>query len=166
MRRAAVEQTLERLPDSISKLYDAVPIAEKWSVSQVHMEAKRLGICNSYSTTHWRIHELVKAGLVSVTKGGLYSRIKVTEPKEGEIDMPAPVVLKGPPVVTTLAPAQKATPADKLMDLCARCAAMMDSLKVLADDIGNTAIEIDEQMRANAADAEKLRTLQAMLKGL
>lgn len=58
------------------------------------------------------------------------------------------------------------TPIDRLEKLSQRCALLAKTVKDLASDIGDAAVEIQQQMDAKDENLSKLRQLQALMRSL
>jgi hypothetical protein len=144
------------------KVYDAVPIAAHWNPGQVVGELSRTGSNIEYRTVAGCLSSLIDAGLVQEPVKGYFCREPVREklppPKKDPMKPTAPA-----PAVTPAAPT---SPLDRLGALSVRVAGMAQSLKELASDIGDAAIDIEAQIETSQADMHKLKQLQAILKSL
>lgn len=157
------------------KVYDAVPIADTWSIPQIIGELERTGFRHEYRSVAGCLATLLNAGLVQDTGKGRFCREPIREktptPKE-ESMKPAPV----PPVAVSIAPVSLASlaaqsapsksPIDRLGELAARVTAMAISLKDLAAEISDAAIDAEAQFEQNETAMAKVKQLQSILKSL
>lgn len=147
------------------KVYDAIPIAEAWSVSQIICELARVGVRHDKRVLEGCLSCLAGSGLVT-KGGGTYRRVSVNErvpaptvPEEEEVTMPA--------AASSMPPSkQPANAITHLSNLASRATELATQLRDLADDIEAAAIEVDEQFKMNGEDLQKLKQLQGLLKSL
>lgn len=161
------ESQMERRYNALSvnckKVYDAVPISEPWSTSYILSEIQR----KSSYTSNARVltgslNTLKASGLVREISPGLFVRVAIkpaasktednTEITEEEKDQQMPQQKT----------AEKKEPASAI-DLLAGIA---KSLRTLAGDIETAALAIEEGQSKSTEEVQKLRQLQALLKGL
>lgn len=145
------------------KVYNAVPISDRWSARQIHDELVRGGACSpGLHVMNGCLGRLRDAGLIVGSLIDGYSRTPVRERKEKvkeqqTIHAPAPKVAPQP---------EHRTPLELLAALSDRVSGVMAELKVIASDIDTTALEIAGQMEKHSEDTRKLEQLRALLKGL
>lgn len=159
------------LNGAAKKVYAAVPIAERWSVPQVLGELQRRGMSHEYRVVQACLALLVDHGLAKEPVRGQFIREPVrlaTDLSERDVPLEEPMQQ----TVTTLKPDlctkadPKQSPIDHLGMLAARVAGLGDVLKDLSREINDTVLELQEQLEGTAADTEKLRQLQTLLKSL
>lgn len=173
MNEHKLHQILAGLPSVVRKMYEFAPIAEPLSLRSIHAAAMLKGVGLSVASTEFRLNSLVDAGVVKKA-GDCYIREKVVKTRvkpQGEVEVKEAQATAT--VSVAQIPAKEKTFADTIMVLSDRCEKMVNSIRQLAhdvkqlsEDIAMVAIEADQKMSSDAADAQKLRTLQAMLKGL
>ena len=154
------------------KVYEAVPMSEAWSHSQIHTEIHRLGYGVQYNIMSGCLNSLIGAGLVIEPSKGHFKREPVREPA---IQLPSKPVTP-PPQTTpqpeepmantaiTTTPPKAIAPLDRLMTLASRAVDLSKAAKTLANDIDDAAIAITQEIAATDAQYVKLRQLQALLK--
>lgn len=120
------------------KVYEAVPIQETWPNSSIHTEMKRRGMSYDYSVLGGCLKTLVQAGLIKESTQG-FTRVAVKQETE-----------KMPKTTSASLP-------DQLGQLAS-------SLRNVADQMDEIALEIEEQLSSNTNAAKKLQALQAALK--
>jgi len=155
------------------KVYEAVPIAEAWSQSQIYAELSRKQISANHRVMVGCLDNLVSQGLIAEPSRGMFRRVAIRPAKVAPTPAPAPDTppQQEEPMKPALAPAPAPvaaptiSPIDRLGLLASRVAAISAELATLATDISNATVEAQMQMEANAEDTQKLRQLQAILKG-
>jgi hypothetical protein len=152
------------------KVYSAVPMAECWSTPRIVNELQRLGISHEFRVISGCLGALLEAGLVNEPVKGQYRRepVRDSTPPKAEPEPEPKEAMKPAEVFNLVKPALPAekNPVDKLGVLAARIISLADSLKQLAGDVSDAAIEIQTQTEENEAASQKLKQLQALLKGL
>lgn len=157
------------------KVYEAVPIAERWNIGQIVGELERIGFRIEYRTVAGCLASLIESGLVEEPSKGKFCREPIREktaapPKEETMKSTATPI---PPVAISLAPitlapvsaaAPQKSPIDRLGDLAARVAVMAASLKDLASDISDAALDAEAQFEENAASMAKVKQLHSLLR--
>lgn len=161
------ESQMERRYNALSvnckKVYDAVPISEPWSTSYILSEIQR----KSSYTSNARVltgslNTLKASGLVREVSPGLFVRTAIktavaqaeesTETTEEEKE-------ETMPQQKTVGQKEQASAIDLL-------AGIAKSLRTLAGDIETAALAIEEGHAKSTEEVQKLRQLQALLKGL
>lgn len=172
----ARQQALVRgLTTVARKVFDATPINEPWSASQIDAELRRLGTPKSIHMVTGCLNGLVKDGLVTEGPLRMFQRIV---PRSYEPPTPldlnsilkhAAVPHKEPAVASTLppkaAPVRHVSAIDRLSAFSDQARKMSAVLTAFADDLDEAALLIDEQVAGASKDTEKLRQLQALLRG-
>jgi hypothetical protein len=174
MSQARFNSVYSGLTAIAKKVYEAVPIAETWSIPQIIGELERTGFRHEYRSVAGCLATLLNAGLVQETSKGKFCREPIREktiaPKEEAMKaapVPAVAVSPAPAVRAAVAvPAPQKSPIDRLGELAARVAAMAGSLKELASDISDAAIDVEAQVEQNEAAMAKVKQLQSILKSL
>lgn len=146
-------QKLQGQTSIAQKVFEFVPIAESWGMSQIATAM--------YTATRSRIDPrilggvmvaLKNAGLVRESAGSTYRR----EPINNKEAAPVTTTPKTHP------PAAPAAPSSAI-DLLAGIA---KSMRALAGEIESAALAIEEGQSKTTEEVQKLRQLQALLKGL
>lgn len=155
------EERLRNLTPTARKVFEAVPISEPWSSTYIQSEMSRTGTGpGGAHVLMGCLNSLKQAGLVEEPERGQFIRARVR---------PAPV--KSDPTPTTESPSMPTpkTPAPQpavptsAIDLLAGIA---KSMRTLAGDVETAALAIEEGQSKADEDLQKLRQLQALLKGL
>lgn len=153
------EERIRNMSAIAQKVYNAVPASEPWSMTRIHAEMQRLGGSSRDSRiVQGCLNSLKDAGLVEEPARLVFIRSAVRPDKPLQ-ETAKPTTEKVEKTMSLSPAKQPRTPMAILTDLAARC-------KALADDIETAALEIDEHVTAKGADADKLKQLQALLKGL
>jgi hypothetical protein len=156
------------------RVYDATPIADQWDISTIQTELTRLGLpVREYRALQGIIGSLVESGIVEEPSKGCFRRTKVAEIKLKKVEPQSPQSNQQNTMNTKLAtapaavdPAASGSPLDKLASLANQARGLSQKLATLAIDIENAALEVEEEFVANSRDSEKLKQLQALLKGI
>lgn len=164
MSQSRFDQIFTGQSSIAKKVYEAIPIAESWSVRNVMAELARQGTNQDQRTVMGCIDGLKRAGLVNELVRGEFRREGIKAEPAKTITMKA--VKAEIPVPQIVVPMDIVAPMDILGSLAARAVALGDMAKQLADDIGDAAIEIQQQIETSDADTKKFRQLQALLKGI
>lgn len=171
------ESRFKSLHDGLSaqakRVYEAVPIQDKWQAAQIIAETTRLHpSMRERNTILGCLATLVRSGLVVEPERGYFRRKPDRKPCQ-ESSSPAPVT--PPPkaaAVTekkTVEPkdaADQASPIDKITRLQSMASKIMADVKALSDAIETVAIEVEVQFSERDAESQKLKQLQSLLKGL
>lgn len=148
------------------KTYDATPIQEAWTASQITGEMNRNGANCNLRIVQGCMNSLITAGLVTEVSRGYFVRTpirknKVPSPEMKTLPAPKPQPLPQP---TLHAPTM--TVLDKLTQLMARAEKLAQDTKELTDSIVAIGVEIEEEMAKDKAALTKMRQLQVLLKEL
>lgn len=169
----ARQQALVRGLTSVArKVFDATPINEPWSASQIDAELRRLGTPKSIQMVTGCLNGLAKDGLVTEGPLRMFQRVEARE-YESPVTLPFlknfVVPPKEPAVAITLppkaAPVRHVSAIDRLSAFSDQARKMATALTAFADDLDEAALLIDEQVAGASKDTEKLRQLQALLRG-
>jgi len=143
------------------KLFWAVPIEEPWTAGQIAAEYGRTsGGAPAINVVEGVLRTLVDAGLVKRTDKFHYMKdpIKPKRPYNKEKE-PKMFVASNP----TPLPAASPTPAPSAFDMMA---ALAVDMRAMAQRVEEIALRAEQEAQTNAAAADKLHALQALLKGL
>lgn len=137
------------------KVFEHVPISEEWASVQVARELNRAtGSVMDMRVLTGCLMTLKDAGLVRVSASGCFRR----EP----VALPVPSTIKPAPMKQPN-PAAQSSREVSAIDLLAGIA---KSLRAVAAEIETAAIAIEESRAKDEGELQKLRQLQALLKGL
>lgn len=167
MREAQLAQAHQGLNGIARKVYAAVPMVEHWSTAQVLAELRRTGHACDAHVVGGCLDTLRGRGLIREPSRGMFVRVPVrlrpaAPAIDEEIAVVAPVVTPQPPVA---APAPVA-PLDRLAQLAAVLRQQARDADALAAKVEEIALDVQLQVDAERAGGEKLRQLQALLKGM
>lgn len=136
------------------KVFEHVPISEEWASVQVARELNRAtGSVMDMRVLTGCLMTLKEAGLVRLSASGCFRREPVALPS---IPSATPAPMKQP---NQVAPSREVSAIDLL-------AGIAKSLRALATEIETAAIAIEESRAKDDGELQKLRQLQALLKGL
>jgi hypothetical protein len=165
-------QKMQNQTTIAKKVYEAVPIAESWSVKQILSEMFRVTRSQAdHKIVNGCIKSLIDSGLVYEPINGQYQRAQVKEKaiepekiplkivKEKGIEMD--VTIKKEPDIEN-----NSNPIDVLGKLSSRLLSVNRDIKKIADDIDSAAISVQEQLEESEGKSEKLKQLQQLLKSL
>jgi hypothetical protein len=149
------------------KVYDAVPIQETWSHTEIQTELTRVGLGRDLNVTRGCLRSLVEAGLIIEPQSNHFIRVPVrvklklcSQPEEEqETEMASPSAQ-----TSVKNPTQSAL--EKLGLLAARVNTAASNLKALSSELETAALEIEEMLAAKDAKMVKLTQLQSLLKDL
>lgn len=182
MNEAKFNAIYRGLTETAKKVYEAVPMREIWTVSQVISELSRLG----YNRQDHRIvlgclTSLRETGLVKEPKQGHFVRAEVrlkqavtAQPEHNELppqpSQPAETEIPKKeaemPQVKAKTPAPNTTPLERIGGLSAQVLDVVKQLHQLAADIDAAAIEMEEQLEKVKEDNAKLIQLKSLLKSI
>lgn len=159
MNKSVYQSRVSGLTAIAKKVFSVVPIAEAWPAHQIIGELKRM----TDSAADPRIvsgclNTLINQGLVTEPKPNTFRRVAVKESKLTELIAKKPNHKEVSPVATQKQQ-QSVSAIEKLAGIASR-------LKQVASDIESAAIEIDEQLKNDKQDTEKLKQLQSLLRSL
>lgn len=169
MMSAARFKTLFDQQSSVTqKVYAAVPISDEWGLHQIVTELTRQGFTHEKRTVLGCLQTLARTGLVIERSTG-FKRAPIREQasapkgvteggdqqqhnqKEREGKMPRP---------------SAASPIDTLSEIATKAREISRSMTEFAGLVESAALEIEGQFEQQNADSQKLKQLQALLKGL
>lgn len=138
------------------KVYYVVPIADAWTVAQIHAELARTGANVDRKIVSGCLATLVESRLITGLRDK-YQRMEVREPSP-ELRPIGIGALPRPPEPPPAAPVP--------VTLVARVNAIAEGLRTLADEIAIVGLEIEDELASSSADAQKLKQLHQLLKSL
>jgi|GEM_PF-1089559 len=170
---AKTESLLQGQTSIARKLYEFVPIGEAWTEFQIVHEMKRVtGSSPDMKVARGCLRDLADAGLIRRRNDQFSRSLAQEKPQQKESEMPAAKAITTP----SIKPAAKVekpevqSPIEILGDIAGSIMAlsksMADQLQQIARRVEEAAIHIEQGQEANAANLEKLRQLQAILKSL
>ncbi|WP_321799720.1 hypothetical protein [Burkholderia sp. BCC1988] len=161
MTPAKYQAAVSGLSAIAKKVLDMVPIQEAWSRSEIAGHLLRVTKSSpDAAVIDGCLRRLKDAGLIREPSRGRYQRIEVRERE----------VLKVPDQRTeqtaAAADEQAVLPIDILSKIAERARSIATDLVMLASDIETAALTIEQGNAENAANLEKLRQFQSILKSL
>lgn len=173
MTPAKIASLLQGHTSIARKLFEFVPIAEEWTEFQIASEMRRVtGSAPDLKVARGCLRDLADSGLIR-RRNDQFRRAHAPEkPQQKESEMPAAKA------VTTmqLKPAVKhepqaaPSPIEILGDIAGSIVALSKSvagqLQQLASRVEEAAIQIEQGQEANAANLQKLKQLQQLLRSL
>ncbi|MEL7937613.1 hypothetical protein [Pseudomonas delhiensis] len=161
------QQSLLRAQTALArKVYDVVPIQSPWTPLQIKGALAAGGHSSAeLSVIRACLNDLKEAGLIREADRQMYLRTEVRIPLQKDQSMPQ--------VVTSIKPAAKASsasPIELLGDLASQLKMLGEEfsakVQALAARVEEAALTIEQGLEANAANLEKVRQLQTLLKSL
>lgn len=163
VNQSKFEQAHRGLSAIAKKVFDAVPISEGWSPTQIGHEMTRQGSGGGeVRITLGCLNTLIDMGLVSENGKGLFQRVGIRQKAVAEIQ---PIEKSTVNKTSSIAPVTASAkpygpgPIEILSKLSSR-------LRELASDMDTAALELAEQVEKNDVETAKMRQLQALLKSL
>jgi hypothetical protein len=157
MNYARMQSIVSGLTGMASKVYDAVPIRESWTMPQISAELGRHGMTYGHAQVQGCLRSLKEQGLI-LESGGQFQRIQqrqrlaaVHTPPQQEENMPAP---------------KTSDPVANLAEIAATLREQGWLLMAKADAVDAASIEAAEAIESSGEDGAKLRQLQALLKDI
>ena len=190
MNYVRFKSVLSNMTAAAQKTYAAIPAHSAWTHDEINIELKRLGSHMEYRTMQGCINSLIGAGLVREVAGGgkgphfLRAEVRgkptkplkaqeeeaIEQPTEDEVTTMANLHRPTQAQAQAQAPAQVApavkNPVDMLGELAAKTRALSAQLNSLAMEIDSAALAAQDYVEHSDKDTDKLRQLQALLKGL
>lgn len=165
-KESRIEALLQGQTGVARKLYECVPINDAWTEFQIVMEMRRItGSTPDMKVARGCLRDLADAGLIQRT-GDRYRCTPIQEkPQQKEVAMPA---VKPATQAAKIAAAQ--SPIDLLGDIAGSIVALSKSvgeqLQQIAKRVEDAALQIEQGQEASAANLEKLRQLQSLLRSI
>ena len=141
------------------KVFEAVPISEAWTISQIQAELSRTSAAGrDFRNVQGCLRYLTEVGLISQPeKDTTFRRVPVREVSVNEVEEPM-----SKPTITV--PAAQPKPATRSpITILSGLATQMRSL---ADEIDHAALEIEESISSNQAEIAHLQQLKTILRNI
>ena len=159
------KQVFNTLNAPVKKVYEAVPVSEAWTSTQIIAEISRLG----YSMRDSKaiigcLDTLKRQGLIQEPERGSFIRIEVKETTTFDkfIEETKEKTMATSKPVTQI----KQSNLDRLINLSEKANVLAAQMKAVATEIENVALEIEAEIQENSTSAQKLKQLQELLKGV
>lgn len=168
MTPAKYQTALNGLTSIARKVFEAVPIQEKWTAHRIVTEMSRLSTRIDMKTAEGCLNSLKDFGLVKEPERGLFQRVVAREretislPTDTTAD-PAPAP-RAPvePVLSLIQPEN--TPATVFGEIATTLRARAAELNRMADEIDGAALAFEERIENSEKRVAKFRELSALLK--
>ena len=159
------KQMFNTLNTPVKKVYEAVPVSEAWTSTQIIAEISRLG----YSMRDSKaiigcLDTLKRQGLIQEPERGSFIRIEVKETTTFDkfIEETKEKTMATSKPVTQI----KQSNLDRLISLSEKANGLAAQMKAMATELENVALEIEAEIQENSTSAQKLKQLQELLKGV
>lgn len=159
------KQMFNTLNAPVKKVYEAVPVSEAWTSTQIIGEISRLG----YSMRDSKaiigcLDTLKRQGLIAEPERGSFIRIEVKETTTFDkfIEETKEKTMATSKPVTQI----KQSNLDRLINLSEKANGLAAQMKAMATELENVALEIEAEIQENSTSAQKLKQLQELLKGV
>jgi len=159
------KQMFNVLNAPVKKVYEAVPVSEVWTSTQIIAEISRLG----YSMRDSKaiigcLDTLKRQGLIQEPERGSFIRIEVKETTTFDkfIEETKEKTMATSKPVTQI----KQSNLDRLISLSEKANGLAAQMKAMATELENVALEIEAEIQENSTSAQKLKQLQELLKGV
>ena len=159
------KQMFNTLNAPVKKVYEAVPVSEAWTSTQIIAEISRLG----YSMRDSKaiigcLDTLKRQGLIQEPERGSFIRIEVKETTTFDkfIEETKEKTMATSKPVTQI----KQSNLDRLISLSEKANGLAAQMKSMATELENVALEIEAEIQENSTSAQKLKQLQELLKGV
>lgn len=167
MNHGRRQSILNNMTAVARKVYDAVPIQERWSILQMCNELHRLGTRISWPILSGILNDLASQKLIHTNAQDVFWRDADEVPRQ-IIDKPCPVNFSAPPFRNPV-PELEAMPFDVLTELsnvAAKLRADAAALQERAQVIDDIALKAADAIKEAGAGGEELVRLKAVLKGI
>ena len=159
------KQMFNTLNAPVKKVYEAVPVSEAWTSTQIIAEISRLG----YSMRDSKaiigcLDTLKRQGLIQEPERGSFIRVEVKETTTFDkfIEETKEKTMATSKPVTQI----KQSNLDRLINLSEKANGLAAQMKAMATELENVALEIEAEIQENSTSAQKLKQLQELLKGV
>lgn len=159
------KQMFNVLNAPVKKVYEAVPVSEAWTSTQIIGEISRLG----YSMRDSKaiigcLDTLKRQGLIQEPERGCFIRVEVKETTTFDkfIEETKEKTMATSKPVTQI----KQSNLDRLISLSEKANGLAAQMKSVATELENVALEIEAEIQENSTSAQKLKQLQELLKGV
>lgn len=162
MKEARLTQLEQGLNGIAKKVLDAVPIKEPWSKERIQQEIRRSGNSAQRDIVEACLDNLRGRGLIKEPQHGIFIRVQAKEKNTSSIDTkPVPMLAKPVHQKEIELPIENDKP-----DALSRIAAIAKNLTTQIQELEAVALDVADHIQKVEKDSEKLRQLQALLKGL
>ena len=158
------KQMFNTLNAPVKKVYEAVPVSEAWTSTQIIGEISRMG----YSMRDSKaiigcLDTLKRQGLIQEPERGSFVRVEVKETTTLDkfLDETKEKTMAAKPVTQT-----KQSNLDRLISLSEKANGLAAQMKSVASELESVALEIESEIQENSNSSQKLKQLQELLKGL
>jgi hypothetical protein len=148
------------------KVWDSVPSESSWPISKIQNDLFRKGCNQVQNKVASVLDQMTEVGIVKEDGKGHFCRVVITSQKQDKLIQDEKtkgdeMILKTDSLVKPkdLALAKDANPFNGLREISIK---LLD----LAKDIDAFVSHAEQQMKENSKDTEKLKQLQALLKGI
>ena len=149
------------------KVYEAVPIKDSWEKHKIILELQRLHpSVRDQHTILGCLDTLVRSGLVNQLENGTFRREHVETAASLRAALDKEIGLPEKMKKTEVQEDQAVSPIEKITRLQQMAAKIIEDVKAMSDAIETVAIEVEMQFSERDAESQKLKQLQALLKGL
>ena len=181
MTPAKIASLLQGQTSIARKLFEFVPIAEEWTEFQIASEMRRVtGSAPDLKVARGCLRDLADSGLIRRRNDQFRRAAAPDKTPQKEAEMPAAksaerlIVLKASeiPLKSAAKPERpaEASPIEILGDIAGSIVALSkgvaEQLQQLASRVEEAAIQIEQGQEANAANLQKLKQLQQLLRSL
>ncbi|SEJ57507.1 hypothetical protein SAMN05216201_11153 [Pseudomonas linyingensis] len=173
MTPAKIAGLLQGQTSMARKLFEFVPIAEEWTEFQIANEMRRVtGSAPDLKVTRGCLRDLADSGLIRRRNDQFHRAQAQEKTKQKEAEMPAAKAVTTLQLKPTHPKGEK--PADSPIEILGDIAgsivalgkSMAEQLQQLASRVEEAAIHIEQGQEANAANLQKLKQLQSLLRSL
>ena len=176
MTPAKIAGLLQGQTSIARKLFEFVPIAEEWTEFQIASEMRRVtGSAPDLKVARGCLRDLADSGLIRRRNDQFRRAAAPDKTPQKEAEMPAAKAittlhLKPAPKAAGLPDQAAASPIEILGDIAGSIVALSkgvaEQLQQLASRVEEAAIQIEQGQEANAANLQKLKQLQQLLRSL
>ncbi len=154
MNPARLHEAVRNLNGAAIKVLNAVPLNEAWPVHDIYGELVRLGVRTDHRVLQGCLGALKHDGLIKEPQPGSFVRVLI----------PKALTIVNKPTPTL--PAPTLPPLERLAALSRSMSSLADLALDLSKEIDDTVDALKSSLTSTDADLQKLRQLQAMLKGM
>jgi hypothetical protein len=146
-----------------TKVYEAVPKGEAWTVPQILSELKRGNVNMELKDCRRWLGNLASAGVINEIQSGYFKQEPIRAPSAKELCEETIPMVKA--IVSVNPPANQAgsDPLEVLGKLAQRAALLAAEAKAIADGVNDAVVEVMERIEADQKTLEKARQLKSLL---
>lgn len=153
-----------------SNVFEAVPISQPWTVSEICSELRRLGKKSESRFVTGCLNSLSESGLIREVKKGEFVRVTAREkparPVLAQVSSTEQIKEKAEVAVTIANKPERVEPMERLAVAAKNTRDLAEKIRAMADEIEEIALDVDERIQKIHADTAKLRQLQDLLKSI